>query len=238
MHRSGRQLLAALLISLLVASAAAQEFTVEPDSTEGVGYMDSLAVFASLITNMWDQESRIAWVNEPGTPEGWTVEICQGSMVCWPPWVLADTLELPASGSDTLLVKFKPQVEPGVGRTTITLTAVADTTIRRVLTFTLEARPAAVRPGTAEDRPEWRGWRMSPWGGSSGVSYNLPIPAAVKISLYDIQGKLVAVVWEGRAPAGKNVVRLEDLIDLSSGIYLIRLDAQGYEPIHCKTVKL
>jgi hypothetical protein len=58
------------------------------------------------------------------------------------------------------------------------------------------------------------------------VSYILPHPAPLSLTLYDLLGRKIALLEEGYHPAGTGSARLDHL-HLPTGIYLLRLEAGG-----------
>jgi hypothetical protein len=238
MPHSFKHLQLLLGIMLLVSPVAAQQFTVTPDSIEGSGYLDSLAVFNSLIVNLWDQPSKILWLNTPDVPEDWTVEICQGTMLCWPPWVMSDTLKMRANGRDTLEVKFRAAHTTGTGHATILLVSLADTTIRQEITFTYHARDLAV-PGTAEesktDELTFKDNLPNPFSAVATLRYHLPRSTTVKIALFDTSGRFISTFFNGAVEAGDHNVNT-DFPGVSTGIYFLKLDAKGLGSISKRVV--
>ena len=238
MNINSIKLIATCLTLLWAANGSAQQFSVETDSLEKSGYIDSLVVFENIITNHWDQENVILWVKEEDVPERWFVEICQGTRHCWGPWIMSDTLVLPASEHDSLLVKFVATDNPGTGQATIFLTALADTNIRQQYTFVFHAISLGV------DRPEHQSghddlsWDKGSgaWGGLTRLAYNLPGQAWVKVSLYDMVGRNIAQVWEGQGRTGSNTIQNVNLTDLSTGVYILHLETDGYGAINRKVV--
>jgi hypothetical protein len=73
----------------------------------------------------------------------------------------------------------------------------------------------------------------NPFNNTTAISYSLPRAANVTISLFDITGRLVRVVQEGRFEAGEHQVTL-NAEGLASGIYFARLQTANQS----KTVKL
>ncbi len=71
--------------------------------------------------------------------------------------------------------------------------------------------------------------RPNPFNPSTTIAYYLPISVAVRLSVHDVQGRLVATLVEGPQEAGWQKVTWDGRdhhgINLSSGIYLIRLVA-------------
>lgn len=66
----------------------------------------------------------------------------------------------------------------------------------------------------------------NPFNPTTRISYSLQKTSDVKISVYDLQGKEVAMLVEGRKSAGNHVVQF-DGSNLSSGIYFYRLQSEG-----------
>jgi TRAP-type uncharacterized transport system substrate-binding protein len=58
------------------------------------------------------------------------------------------------------------------------------------------------------------------------VGYRLKQPANVQIAVYDVLGRRVAVLAEGRTAAGEYHATFE-AAGLTSGVYLIVLEADG-----------
>ena len=81
----------------------------------------------------------------------------------------------------------------------------------------------AVDEGTARtltlDAP-----RPNPARGVTTVTYKTPTAGAMRLSVFDLVGREVAVVAEGDAAAGRHVATL-DTAGLASGVYVVRLIA-------------
>jgi len=88
-----------------------------------------------------------------------------------------------------------------------------------------------VGPNPGRARMEMR-CRPNPFQAEVAVSLNLPAPAAVRVEVFDVVGRTVAVLhddyreagllslnWDGRAASGQAV---------SSGIYFVRASVDGY----------
>ncbi|MBC14340.1 MAG: hypothetical protein CMM85_15410 [Rhodothermaceae bacterium] len=67
------------------------------------------------------------------------------------------------------------------------------------------------------------------------VAFELPADGAVRLAVYDLLGREVAVLAEGVRPAGAHTARVE-AGSLASGVYLVRLDAAGQALTHRMTV--
>ena len=66
----------------------------------------------------------------------------------------------------------------------------------------------------------------NPFNSVMRIGYALPEAADVRLSVYDVTGRLVTELVRGRMQIGMHTAVL-DGADLASGVYLIRLDAAG-----------
>ncbi|MDX1529887.1 MAG: T9SS type A sorting domain-containing protein [Rhodothermales bacterium] len=66
----------------------------------------------------------------------------------------------------------------------------------------------------------------NPAAGAATLRFGLPAPAAVRLAVYDVRGRLVGVVVEGEREAGPHVVEW-DGAGLSGGVYVVRLEVEG-----------
>ena len=67
------------------------------------------------------------------------------------------------------------------------------------------------------------------------MAFELPRDGAVRLAVYDLLGREVAVLAEGVRPAGAHTARVE-AGPLASGVYLVRLDTEGQALTHRMTV--
>ena len=81
-------------------------------------------------------------------------------------------------------------------------------------------RPAPASPGRATLFPN----TPNPFRSYTTLSYDLPVAADVRLTVYTITGQKVATLVDARQPAGPHQVRFRGE-GLSSGIYLYRLQA-------------
>ncbi|NQT33687.1 T9SS type A sorting domain-containing protein, partial [bacterium] len=69
--------------------------------------------------------------------------------------------------------------------------------------------------------------RPNPFNSSTTISYQLPEPGEVSIGIYDINGRLVTALVDGRIEAGYHHA-VWDGSTVPSGIYFCRMEAVGY----------
>ncbi len=67
----------------------------------------------------------------------------------------------------------------------------------------------------------------NPFAGSTRLTYETPEAGPVRVSVYDVRGREVAVLEDRPVPAGRHDVRL-DAHALSAGVYVVRLEATGH----------
>ncbi len=89
-----------------------------------------------------------------------------------------------------------------------------DALLRHEAVMTL---PATVR--LAQNYP-------NPFNPSTEIAYELPAEASVRLEVFDVQGRAVATLFDGRQAAGRHTVRWEAGA-LPSGLYVYRLVAGG-----------
>ena len=89
---------------------------------------------------------------------------------------------------------------------------------------------SAVRPGPDNQIPNAFSLEQNypnPFNPTTEIAFSLPTAGSTKLSVYDLSGRLVAHVINGSLKAGDHVVSF-DASNLSSGIYLYRLEAEGF----------
>jgi alpha-amylase len=93
---------------------------------------------------------------------------------------------------------------------------------------------AGVDPG--DDDPPATGLRLgqsypNPFSPSTTIRYSLPARSHVRLGVYDVAGREVAVIQDGVQTAGAHEVRWDGAgragSPLSAGVYFVRLDAAG-----------
>ena len=110
---------------------------------------------------------------------------------------------------------------------TITARADRDTLMRRAFAYldlvtSLQELPATVPTEFALDQNF-----PNPFNPSTIVRYHLPTRSAVKISVFDLLGREVATILESEQAPGSHQVRW-DATGCSSGVYLLRMQAEGW----------
>lgn len=90
--------------------------------------------------------------------------------------------------------------------------------------------PTTTPPVAAEGGPEVAAFALSaapnPATGAATVAYTLPAAARVRVAVYDVLGRQVAVLAEGAQAAGAHTAALDASV-LPDGPYLVVLDADG-----------
>ncbi len=66
----------------------------------------------------------------------------------------------------------------------------------------------------------------NPFNPSTVIRYQLSVSGNVRLAVYDVLGRQVAVLADGNVPAGSHQIRF-DAANLASGVYVYRLEAGG-----------
>jgi hypothetical protein len=117
--------------------------------------------------------------------------------------------------------------------------------IRRIVQSTLQADLGTGMVDVSQIRIEWIGLPVlgtepietpssleldqnhpNPFNPSTQITYRLNVPAEVRLAVFDVHGREVAVLDSGLRTAGVHVARW-DAQDMSSGTYLYQLEAGG-----------
>jgi len=101
-----------------------------------------------------------------------------------------------------------------------------------VYSYFVDVDPAAVAPGAEASGIVFASGRPSPFREGTDLSFRLPRPASVRLTVSDIQGRQIAVLADGRRfEAGTHTIRWDVTAQgshpLAAGIYLVRLQAEG-----------
>jgi hypothetical protein len=70
----------------------------------------------------------------------------------------------------------------------------------------------------------------NPFNATATIRYDLPVSSPVKLTLFDVLGKEVALLVDGISPAGTHTVSF-DATDLPSGVYLCRFEAGSFAAV-------
>jgi len=93
---------------------------------------------------------------------------------------------------------------------------------RELATETETAVAAGALPGDWELAAPW----PNPFNPSTEIGFTQPAPAAVRLAVFDLAGRLVATLHDGPLAAGSHRFRWE-AAGRPSGLYLVRLEAPG-----------
>jgi hypothetical protein len=77
---------------------------------------------------------------------------------------------------------------------------------------------------------EISGIRPNPFNPTTAISFALPRAAGVRLSIYNLQGRLLTILVEGRLEAGYHEVTW-DAGSLPSGLYFCRLQAEDFQVV-------
>ena len=75
----------------------------------------------------------------------------------------------------------------------------------------------------------------NPFNPQTTIPYAVPEMSEVRLMVYDVTGRQVAVLVEGRVPAGRHEVEWQAR-DLPSGVYLVRLQAGSFSQVRRMTL--
>jgi hypothetical protein len=171
-----------------------------------------------------DFEPRVAVTRmETYLPPGWVVQLMPAGM---------DSVELAPEDALTRMVTVEAWSE-GIGMVDIyeDLYTVAGEFERRTggLTFLVWTTGTEVPDGEVVSEVALAPPVPNPARGSVEVSFALPEPEVVDLSVYDVAGRYVASVYRGEAAAGHTVLHWNGFDDtgrrVASGVYFVRLMA-------------
>ncbi|MEX0845353.1 MAG: LamG-like jellyroll fold domain-containing protein, partial [Balneolaceae bacterium] len=70
----------------------------------------------------------------------------------------------------------------------------------------------------------------NPFNPTTNISFDLPSTAVISLKVYDMTGRLIITLIDGRIPAGSHQITF-DASQLASGVYLYELKGAGYSNI-------
>ncbi|HEX9951185.1 MAG TPA: choice-of-anchor J domain-containing protein [Rubricoccaceae bacterium] len=170
----------------------------------------------------------LSWAGLDALPETWAVELRDV--------VTGATVDLRTVASYTFeqtASPARPDTEDLVAATTTAAQAKAGDAPRFVLhvttgrtTGTEDAAPAEF--ALAAPAP-------NPTSGAATVSYDVPEASTVRVAVYDLLGRQVAVLAQGEVAAGRHTARLE-AGSFAPGVYVVRMDAGTFSAVRRVTV--
>lgn len=75
----------------------------------------------------------------------------------------------------------------------------------------------------------------NPFNPTTNIPYSMSSAGPVKIQVYDVLGRLVSTLVNANMPAGEHVAKF-DAAGMSSGIYMVRFEAPGYQQTRTVTL--
>ena len=96
--------------------------------------------------------------------------------------------------------------------------------------------PAAVNdaPGSVPTQPYLSQNYPNPFNPSTAIEFGLPMAGKVKLSIYDITGREVAVLLDGEVGAGPHRVSW-NCSECAAGVYMIVMSGQGIHQVQKAT---
>jgi len=74
--------------------------------------------------------------------------------------------------------------------------------------------------------------RPNPFRARTSIRFELPRPGKVRLTVYDVMGRVIRTVVDGHLPAGEHEVPWDARDNggslVSSGVYLVRIEAEGF----------
>lgn len=132
--------------------------------------------------------------------------------------------------SQTLSVQFSPD---DAGDYSSQITILLDRNHRRNDTLSIPVRARGTLAVSANHAPtpihfEIADIYPNPFNGALTIRYDLPAGAQIRLTLYDLSGREVALMDEGWSTAGRHVLTWDGAA-LAGGVYFVRLQANGLE---------
>jgi len=138
-----------------------------------------------------------------------------------------DSVSIEASMGDTLTLAFSPDTSSTEGEDHFFTVLVPNGS---------EASHSRPAPRVSPDLPAvfaLHSAHPNPFSRSTSIRFDLPRPSDVRIEVFDVQGRRIAVVTNARYEAGRQLVRWTGDTDgggrAAAGIYLCRMKAGAFE---------
>ncbi len=191
-----------------------------------------LATQPSLVVTTGTTDSISVLLSNHVSPNG-LVEVTLGDELGWLTGPTAFTVTLADSLSEEMFAHVAvPAGLPLGTENTLTITATAatgtDATTVRLITgdpttvgLENEATNDAL-PQTFALHPNY----PNPFNPSTAIRYELPMPGRVTLAVYDMLGRHIATLVDGLKSTGQHTA-IWDAAHLSSGLYLVRMQAEG-----------
>jgi hypothetical protein len=190
----------------------------------------------------YDPALRFLWVYDTAAPtthygtmllgdapvSGWDLDTGEGvnptDAAIWASMTTFDTVPTAPSDRRTLLAAG-PYDIPANGTLTVRFALVAGTNLADITANAQAA--AALFPVAADGRPTLDGVDLAPAApnptrGTTDLAVTLDAPQAVRLAVYDLLGREVAVLLDGDLPAGTQRATF-DAAGLPAGLYVARL---------------
>ena len=119
----------------------------------------------------------------------------------------------------------------GAVRRTETVTAPIDFSLQNCESLSLHQSPRAMlgyhtQPDTRNFVTQLAGAHPNPFNPSTSITFSLANAGRVRLTVYNVLGRRVAVLMDDQLDRGEHDVRFE-AADLPSGMYIVRMETQG-----------
>ncbi len=182
--------------------------------------------FSGYVYNIGNKPATVFMVREQNNlPDGWSSQLCFGSC----PQSTVDTLNMLIMNGDSLEYKitFYTNDTPEEGSALLAF-YVADEQDTIKQAFTLSTTATDISDSEINQVEDFRlfGNYPNPFNPTTAISYQLSAVSQVVLTVYDISGKAVQTLVNGRQGAGTHTVQF-DAAALSSGTYFYQLKSNG-----------
>ncbi len=185
-----------------------------------------LYVYEGILTNTGDSEDIIVVsLRHDDVPENWHTSMCINS-TCYPPFLREINDTLAVSAFDTIYVDFYPATE-GDGSLYLHFQSTNDPAIMDSVFLSLHARGEAVgdqTPATVNGF-EILSVYPNPFNSATRVQFTLPSAGNVELAVFSMDGRLISEMAPREVVAGTHSLLVQATPDMSSGVYLIRMQS-------------